>query len=178
MPIHDWARVPAGLFHDFHQSWSIRIKDALNAGRLPDSLSALVEQKSEAQFDRENRIVILSELRRTIAVIEIVSPSQRNNWRSQLDQFLERGIHVLVVDLFALADRDRVVASYHAGSTVGAFVEMIGVGDMMPEMPLYVADEHYVGVPLESTYEACWNASPRPLRQAVETGVLPPPFPD
>ena len=31
MPIHDWTRVPSGLFHDFHQSWSIRIKDALNA---------------------------------------------------------------------------------------------------------------------------------------------------
>ena len=37
MPVHDWARVYAGLFHDFHQSWSIRIKDAMNAGllRLP-----------------------------------------------------------------------------------------------------------------------------------------------
>ena len=46
MPIHDWARVPAGLFHDFHQSWSIRIKDALNAGLLPRGLSALVEQRS------------------------------------------------------------------------------------------------------------------------------------
>ncbi|HEX3150199.1 MAG TPA: DUF4058 family protein [Gemmataceae bacterium] len=44
MPIHDWVRVPAGLFHDFHQSWSIRIKDALNSGRLPKGLSALVEQ--------------------------------------------------------------------------------------------------------------------------------------
>ena len=46
MPIHDWSRVPAGLFHDFHQSWSIRIKDALNAGRLPRGVAALVEQRS------------------------------------------------------------------------------------------------------------------------------------
>ena len=46
MPIHDWTRVPAGLFHDFHQSWSIRIKDALNAGRLPKGVAALVEQRS------------------------------------------------------------------------------------------------------------------------------------
>jgi len=43
MPLHDWTRVPAGLFHDFHQSWSIRLKDALNAGRLPDGIVALVE---------------------------------------------------------------------------------------------------------------------------------------
>jgi len=46
MPIHDWTRVPSGLFHDFHQSWSIRIKDALNGGPLPKGLSALVEQRS------------------------------------------------------------------------------------------------------------------------------------
>src|SRR6266446_3118242 len=46
MPIHDWTRVPSGLFHDFHQSWSIRIKDALNAGVLPKGLSALVEQRA------------------------------------------------------------------------------------------------------------------------------------
>ena len=46
MPIHDWTRVPSGLFHDFHQSWSIRIKDALNSGRLPQGVSALVEQRS------------------------------------------------------------------------------------------------------------------------------------
>ena len=46
MPLHDWTRVPAGLFHDFHQSWCVRIKDALNAGRLPRGTVALVEQRS------------------------------------------------------------------------------------------------------------------------------------
>ena len=46
MPLHDWTRVPSGLFHDFHQSWSIRIKDALNTGRLPRGTIALVEQRS------------------------------------------------------------------------------------------------------------------------------------
>ncbi len=46
MPIHDWTRVPAGLFHHFHQSWSIRITDALNAGMLPPGTAALVEQRA------------------------------------------------------------------------------------------------------------------------------------
>jgi hypothetical protein len=46
MPIHDWSRVPSGLFHEFHQSWSIRIKDALNSGRLPKGVAALVEQRA------------------------------------------------------------------------------------------------------------------------------------
>ena len=46
MPIHDWPRVPSGLFHHFHQSWSIRLTDALNRGVLPPGLSALVEQRA------------------------------------------------------------------------------------------------------------------------------------
>ena len=46
MPIHAWSRVPSGLFHDFHQSWSIRIKDGLNSGRLPKGVAALVEQRA------------------------------------------------------------------------------------------------------------------------------------
>jgi len=45
MPIHDWTRVPPGLFHHFHQDWSIELARALNRGRLPDGMSALVEQR-------------------------------------------------------------------------------------------------------------------------------------
>src|SRR6266446_2628620 len=44
MPIHDWTRVDANLFHDFHQTWTINIRNALNGGLLPKGYSALVEQ--------------------------------------------------------------------------------------------------------------------------------------
>lgn len=44
MPIHDWTRVDAGLFHAFHQSWCVHIQDALNSGVLPGEYLALVEQ--------------------------------------------------------------------------------------------------------------------------------------
>jgi hypothetical protein len=44
MPIHDWIRVPPGLFHHFHQEWSIEIARELNRGLLPTGFSALVEQ--------------------------------------------------------------------------------------------------------------------------------------
>ncbi len=44
MPIHDWTRVDAGLFHAFHQGWIIRLSDALNAGVLPRDYFALPEQ--------------------------------------------------------------------------------------------------------------------------------------
>jgi hypothetical protein len=35
MPIHDWTRVDAGIFHDFHHSWIEEIKRALNRGLRP-----------------------------------------------------------------------------------------------------------------------------------------------
>jgi hypothetical protein len=44
MPVHDWTRVDAGLFHDFHQSWTVALRNALNSGSLPADYFALVEQ--------------------------------------------------------------------------------------------------------------------------------------
>lgn len=44
MPIHDWTRVSDGDFHDFHQSWSVGIRTALNEGLLPPDYYAQVEK--------------------------------------------------------------------------------------------------------------------------------------
>lgn len=46
MPLHNWTRVPSGLFHHFHQGWCWEISRALNRGPLPEGYSALVEQRS------------------------------------------------------------------------------------------------------------------------------------
>lgn len=46
MPMHDWTRVDAGLYHDFHQGWAYAIRNALNAGALPADHFALVEQRA------------------------------------------------------------------------------------------------------------------------------------
>ena len=35
MPIHDWTRVDAGIFHHFHQRWIVAITDVLNQRLLP-----------------------------------------------------------------------------------------------------------------------------------------------
>src|SRR4029077_21130882 len=43
MPVHDWTRVEAGIFHDFHHSWIEEIKRALNTGLLSDDYYALAE---------------------------------------------------------------------------------------------------------------------------------------
>src|SRR5438105_213420 len=209
MPIHDWSRVPAGLFHDFHQSWSIRIKDALNSGRLPRGIAALVEQRAgprEADvltIERANRIVVKHHLGRIIAAIEILSPGNKDSRAALRDfvektvEFLRDGIHVLVVDLFPPSSRDpqgihkviwdeiteedftlppgkdRILVSYETGGERAAYIEPVGVGDPLPDMPLFLTNYLHVMVPLEPTYQATWQASPEELRIAVETGVMP-----
>jgi len=246
MPIHDWTRVPSGLFHHFHQDWSIEITRCLNRGLLPKGLSALVEQRSgpreadvlaverrtksprpasedegavltverplttivrrttkEIYAGRANRIVIMHHLGRIVAVIEILSPGNKDSRAALRDfveitiDFLSQGIHVLVIDLFPPSARDpfgmhkviwdeiheeafafpkgkdRILASYETGGERVAYIEPVAVGDDLPNMPLFLANGVHIRVPLESTYRATWDASPEEMRTAVETGILP-----
>jgi len=245
MPIHDWTRVPAGLFHDFHQTWSIYLKNSLNLGLLPKGLSALVEQRagpmesdvltvesrsSATQPEGEqgrlltlerpvasivrattkdiyaakaNRIVVKHHLGRIVAVIEILSPGNKDS-RSALRDFvaksialLQQGIHLLIVDLFPPTPRDpfgihkaiwdeileedfvfpkgkdRILVSYENASRCVAFIEPVAVGDALPSMPLFLISGMHVRVPLEQTYQSTWEVTPEDMRMAVETGVLP-----
>src|SRR5262249_53820109 len=121
MPIHDWTRVDAGLFHDFHQDWTIELRRSLNAGRLPPGFVALVDQQmggpvpdveEDAYARRANRIRIQHRHGEVVAVIEIVSPGTKTS-RNALGAFVRKpadliwqGIHLLVVDLFPPSDRD------------------------------------------------------------------------
>lgn len=248
MPIHDWSRVPSGLLHDFHQTWCVHIKSALNGGLLPRGLSALVEQRAgpregdvltveswarsrrqrplddgglltldhpgtsivrkttkEIYADRANRIVVRHHLGRIVAVIEILSPGNKDSRASLRDfldktiEFMRRGVHLLLVDLFPPSPRDpygmhkaiwdeiheeefalppgkdRILASYEMGQVRAAYVEPIGVGEALPSMPLFLAAGLHLKVPLEATYSAVFQACPEEMRRAVETGVMPDP---
>jgi Protein of unknown function (DUF4058) len=44
MPIHDWTRVDAGLFHHFHVTWVGELAGKLNSGIMPATYYALTEQ--------------------------------------------------------------------------------------------------------------------------------------
>lgn len=46
MPMHDWTRVAAGIFHAFHHDWITEMARALNGGLLPDDYYALPEQQA------------------------------------------------------------------------------------------------------------------------------------
>ena len=46
MPIHDWTRVDAGIFHFFHLRWILSICDVLNGGLLPRNYYAMGERRA------------------------------------------------------------------------------------------------------------------------------------
>ena len=56
MPIHDWTRVDAGLFHHFHHDWTTTLCSALKAGGLPLDERRIREMLGQisAVFDREH----------------------------------------------------------------------------------------------------------------------------
>lgn len=251
MPIHDWNRAGANLFHHFHQRWTIAICDVLNSGTLRGGYSALVEQhaaglvldvltlqrrgseqptstphggvltptppKTKLVFHatqnllhlRANRIAIRHRLGEVVCIIEIISPGNKASRSALLSfvkkprEFLEAGVNILVVDLFPPSPRDPggihkaiwdeleaegafelpadqplTLAAYVAGDiTVGrairAYVEPVGIGDPLPDMPAYLDADYHVPVPLESTYQSAWASCPDDMRYLVEHGQLP-----
>jgi uncharacterized protein DUF4058 len=44
MPMHDWKKVDAGIYHAFHHDWITAIGQSLNSGLLPEDYYALPEQ--------------------------------------------------------------------------------------------------------------------------------------
>jgi hypothetical protein len=44
MPVHDWTRVEAGIFHHFHHDWISELARALNRGVLSSDYYAMAEQ--------------------------------------------------------------------------------------------------------------------------------------
>jgi hypothetical protein len=114
MPIHDWTRVEPGDFHDFHQCWTVEIRNALNRGLLPPDYMARVIAKFElANYaKRKNRVVIRHGRGKVVAIIEIVSPGNKDS-RNSIRTFVEKaadilnqGVNLFVIDLFPPTPRD------------------------------------------------------------------------
>lgn len=98
MPIHDWSRVDANLFHDFHQSWTVGIRNSLNGGLLPKGYSALVEQHAGGVVPD----VIASERRASAqpptggAVITANPPQTRSVYRADRELVAGRANRVVI----------------------------------------------------------------------------------
>jgi len=246
MPIHDWTRVSAGTWHDFHLAWIAEIRNALNGGILPPDYYAQAEQiagplgpdvltlqmpdtpvngeaglpsstggvavsvapppmrmTAEAEMNdyvlkRRTLIIRHSSGDRIVALLEIVSPgnkASRHALRSFVEKAVEalyRGYHLLVIDLFPPGPRDPngihgaiwaefsddsfelpvgeplTLAAYSAGLRKRAYVEPTAVGQELIDMPLFLEEDIYVNVPLESTYRAAYRGVPRRWRAVLE----------
>ena len=192
MPIHDWTRVNAGVFHAFRHRWLGALCDALNAGRLPDDHFALVEPAHGA-----DRIAVRHRQGGHVAVVEIVSPGDKageaalRGFVEAMAQAIVGRVHALVVNLFppgphdpqgihkaiwdALeeedfelpADRPLIAASYDSGPMPVTYVEPLAVGEVLPEMPLFLEPGSYVSAPLEATYQAAWDVFPDALKDRL-----------
>lgn len=245
MPIHDWTRVDAGIFHGFHLSWIAHIKERLNTGGLPPGYYADAEQyaqKKEADVltlhasdaesleplpapessvggaavmvasaigtrtarrdakpkARQRRLVIRHiSGHRVIAILEIVSPGNKDRRRSALDfagklaNAIEGGIHVTVIDLFPPTpsapnglhnliwrefDREPVpvpdgqklvLAAFVARRRPRIFFEFRAVGGELPKFPLPIDGEIGAMLPLAETYTAAFAGSPPYLREML-----------
>jgi hypothetical protein len=253
MPVHNWKRVDAGLFHAFHHDWIYTLTQALNSGVLPDGFYALQEQninwpvpdvlalslnpngetydprelgvatappktrvvrrvewgsraEIELYADKANRISIRHRHGTVVSIVEILSPGNKSSKR-RLREFVAKavyillhGVHFMVIDLFPPGKRDPegihkaiwdefcdeafklpkrkplTLASYSAGDEdrpeKTAYVESIGVGEVLPAMPIFLTPDFHVPAPLEASYQAAWKAFPKQLK-----GLLDPPSP-
>jgi hypothetical protein len=50
MPVHDWSKVSAGVYHSFHLGWVTHLNEAMNNGLLPPSHYALTEQHGDRRI--------------------------------------------------------------------------------------------------------------------------------
>jgi hypothetical protein len=208
MPIHDWTRVPAGTYHFFHQRWIQDLAAALNAGLLPDGYFAMSEVDANEPIPdvggyarRADRLSLYLPQGELIAVIEIVSPGNKDNTNGlkafvrKAGKLLRHGVHLVIVDLFPPSVRDPhgihkaiwdqfkeepfelpsdkplTLAAYAAGWEKVAYVDNVAVGDPLPDMPIFLTPEHYVPCPLEASYQAAWAVLPAALKGPLE---LPP----
>jgi hypothetical protein len=250
MPIHDWTRVDAGIFHAFLHDWITEIARALNRGLLPAAYYALPEQlagglgpdvltlrrpgndgtppkaappeggvaltlapprvrirmQSEAnRYAAKAKAVTIRHVsnHQVVAMVELVSPGNKNN-QNGLNAFarkareaLAAGIHLLLVDLFPPSARDPqgihgavwgddcgadytlpkdkplTCVAYIGGPGAEAFIELVAVGDALPDMALFLTPDVYVLTPLEATYQSAWEGMPAYWRDVLTTAPGP-----
>jgi hypothetical protein len=159
-------------------------------------LIARIERVNYAK--RADRVVIRHGRGKVVAIIEIVSPGNKES-RHAIRSFVEKaadilnqGVNLLVVDLFPPTPRDPqgvhkaiwdelcdepfeappgkplIVASYLGGDIPTAYVESVGIGDALPSLPIFLSETRYIPAPLEATYQEAWAVFPAMLKEIVE----------
>jgi hypothetical protein len=61
------------------------------------------------------------------------------------------------------------LAAHDAGAPPIAYVEPIAVGDILPDMPIFLKPDFYVPALLEATYQTTWDEFfPAPMKRLLE----------
>ncbi len=135
---------------------------------------------------------------RIVAIIEVISPGNKHSrkevdsLREKIYTLIDNGVQILLVDLIppgrfdpeglprALSiDSDDVVpavtseeplslCSLRVNPGIHGYVELCGVGRVLPQMPLFLSVDRYINVPLEETYTSAWQGVPAPWKRIIE----------
>jgi hypothetical protein len=163
-----------------------------------------VTRSENAGYARKaNRITVRHPDGEVVAVVEIVSPGNKDSrhairaFARKAVEFLQAGVHLLIVDLFLPSRRDPqgihkliwdrlrdepftlppdkplTVAAYAAGTETVAYVEPVAVGDPLPDMPVFLTADWHVPCPLEATYQTAWEQFPALLKRPLEAPPTP-----
>lgn len=138
---------------------------------------------------------------RVVAFLEIVSPGNKHSALAvrqlvdKLARALTRGCHLIVIDLFppgrhdpeglhaelwgkpeppVAPDEPLTLVAYRATPSPVAYLEPTAVGQPLVDVPLFLTPDHYINVPLESTYQAAWRGMPDRWKRVIESSSQDP----
>ncbi len=122
MPIHDWTRVSAGTYHDFHCTWIPEIKNRLNMGILPPDYYAQVEQVA--------RGVIPDVLTLHEESGDEVEPGDANPGGTAVALAPPKVRHTAIMEMDAYSARSREIVIRHSSNDrVIALIEVLSPGN-------------------------------------------------
>jgi hypothetical protein len=128
MPVHDWTRVDAGTFHDFHHSWTGPIRSALNRGVLPGEYYARSEQVASnvgpdvltlQRPQPSNGNPVASRPGGTASVATLAPPQTSITCRAEMSEYTAR--------------QRSVVIRHSRGHRIVALVEIVSPGNKASE---------------------------------------------
>jgi hypothetical protein len=123
MAVHDWKRVEAGVFHDFHHAWIEEIKRALNRGLLPADYYALAEQHA-AGFGPD----VLTLQGRTRNENE-VSEREEGGCVATLRSKPQTRFHFETAAEFYRRKKSSIVVRHVTGDRIVAMIEIVSPGN-------------------------------------------------
>lgn len=204
MTLHDWTRVGDGIFHALRVVWTVDLFRFLNNGVLPPDHVAIPERFTpEVANEERPRTIAVREISdcRLVAVIEIVSRGNKSSENGVREfvrksvEFLEQGVHLLIIDLHPPGPHDpqglySTIGQELSGGTpvlprdgpctfaafdanpreAAAYIMTAKVGEPVPTVPLFLAPGRCVDVDLEPSYTSAVLGIHPIFRRPLEQG--------